>query len=390
MERVHVVDALRGFSLLGIFLANLLIFQFSLVGKEYLDIFHISSWNYVFINIVKVGIENSFLPIFAILFGFSMDKLYQSMKSKNYKMKRLKLLFRAFFLILIGMLHGIFIWEGDILFTYGLAMIPLILFISFGEKFYKIIVYIIFSLAIVFSISGVFDTSSMSVNNSTFKKEVKQNVQIMQTGNYEQIHFNLDDALDPKFKTLKEEFGASAIPLIFMLGMLFPLFLFVIGVYFSKSGWFTKKELTFLGNKIFIYLIPVSLLVKSLALIYPQNNTYASLSLIFNITLSMGYIVLFKVLYKRYKNKIMFKGFESIGKVSLSMYIMQSIIGTLLFYGYGLGLIGKDLFSLGFISFIIIYFIQCYIANVYMKYFKYGPLEYLLRVVTYMKINRQQ
>ncbi|WP_436855914.1 DUF418 domain-containing protein [Staphylococcus caeli] len=390
MKRVHVVDALRGFSLLGIFLANLLIFHFSLSGKEYLDIFHISSWNYLFINIVKVGIENSFLPIFAILFGFSMDKLYQSMKVKKYKMKRLKLLFRAFFLILIGIVHGIFIWEGDILFTYGLAMIPLILFISFGEKFYKIVVFIILSLAIVFSVSGIFDNSNMSVNTNTFKEEVKQNVQLMQTGNYEEIHFNLDDSLDPKFKSLKEKFGASAPPFIFMLALLFPLCLFAIGVYFSKSGWFTKSELTFWGNKIFIYLIPVSLLVKSLVLIYPQSNTYTSLSLIFDITLSIGYIVLFKVLYKRYENRIIFKGFESIGKVSLSMYIMQSVIGTLIYYGYGLGLIGKDLFSLGFISFIIIYFIQCYIASIYLKHFRYGPLEYLLRVVTYTKINSKK
>jgi len=388
MKRVHVVDALRGFSLLGIFLANLLIFHFSLSGKEYLDIFHISSWNYLFINIVKVGIENSFLPIFAILFGFSMDKLYQSMKVKKIKLKRLKLLCRAFFIILIGILHGIFIWEGDILFTYGLAMIPLILFISFGEKFYKRVVFIIISLAIVFSVSGIFDNSSVSVNTSTFKEEIKQNVQLMKTGNYEQIHFNLDDSLDPKFKILKEKFGASAPPLIFVFAMLFPLTLFAIGVYFSKSGWFTKKELTFWGNKIFVYLIPVSLLVKLLVLIYPQSNAYSSLSLIFNITLSMGYIVLFKVLYKRYENRIIFKGFESIGKVSLSMYIMQSVIGTLIYYGYGLGLLGNDLFYLGFISFIIIYFIQCYIASIYLKHFRYGPLEYLLRVVTYTKINR--
>ena len=39
MKRVEVADSLRGFSLIGIFLANLLIFQFGLSGQEYISYF---------------------------------------------------------------------------------------------------------------------------------------------------------------------------------------------------------------------------------------------------------------------------------------------------------------------------------------------------------------
>ena len=42
MKRITIADSLRGFSLLGIFLANLLIFQFSLSGKDYIEHFHLS------------------------------------------------------------------------------------------------------------------------------------------------------------------------------------------------------------------------------------------------------------------------------------------------------------------------------------------------------------
>ena len=123
MKRITIADSLRGFSLLGIFLANLLIFQFSLSGKDYIEHFHLSPVNQGIFNLIIILVEESFLPIFAILFGFSMDKLYQSMKLKGLPRPRLKLLRRAIFLLILGFIHASYIWEGDILLAYSLAYV---------------------------------------------------------------------------------------------------------------------------------------------------------------------------------------------------------------------------------------------------------------------------
>lgn len=83
LQRIRVADALRGLSLAGIFLANLLIFQYGLSGKEYIEFYHLNVVNTGAFHFIKIFIEGSFMPIFAILFGFSLDKMYQSMKRKN-------------------------------------------------------------------------------------------------------------------------------------------------------------------------------------------------------------------------------------------------------------------------------------------------------------------
>ncbi|MDN8740488.1 DUF418 domain-containing protein, partial [Staphylococcus aureus] len=73
-----------------------------------------------------------------------------------------------------------------------------------------------------------------------------------------------------------------------------------------------------------------------------NENAAESITMIFGILLSIGFICLFKYLYQTYQQNVIFRGFESLGKMSLSMYILQSIIGTLILYGYGLGFFGKD------------------------------------------------
>lgn len=109
--------------------------------------------------------------------------------------------------------------------------------------------------------------------------------------------------------------------------------------------------------------------------------------MIFGILLAISYICLFKYLYQTHQQNLIFRGFESLGKMSLSMYILQSIIGTLILYGYGLGLFGKDILLVTSISFILIYVLQMLFATWYQKHWRYGPLEYILRMFTHWKIK---
>ena len=143
MKRIESADAVRGFSLLGIFMANLLIFQFGLSGKDYMEYYDLNSVNEFVFKTVKIIFEGSFLPIFAVLFGFSMDKLFQSMKKKEMKWKRFKLLCRAIGLITLGLLHSHFLWEGDILLAYGIGMVIFIPFIGLPKWFFKIVTILV-------------------------------------------------------------------------------------------------------------------------------------------------------------------------------------------------------------------------------------------------------
>ncbi|MEK1833179.1 hypothetical protein AAAC51_42680 [Priestia megaterium] len=94
-RRVKVIDSMRGFSLFGILLANMLIFQYGIYGKDMIHLFSLSpsdSAAYVFL---KVAVEESFMPIFTFLFGYSMVKMKESLERRKLGVKGIS--FAVFF-----------------------------------------------------------------------------------------------------------------------------------------------------------------------------------------------------------------------------------------------------------------------------------------------------
>jgi uncharacterized protein len=74
-----------------------------------------------------------------------------------------------------------------------------------------------------------------------------------------------------------------------------------------------------------------------------------------------------------------------VGKMALTSYIMQTLFGLLLFYGAGLGLYGKTSPGLNYLIGIAFFFIQVGFSAAWLRYFNYGPLEWLWRSGTYLK-----
>ena len=386
MERIRVADSLRGFSLLGIFLANLLIFQYGLSAKSYIEYYDLNTFNLGIFHFIKIFIEASFMPIFALLFGFSLDKLYQSMKSKNIKRPRIKLFRRAVFILTIGILHAAFIWEGDILSGYAISMLLVLPFISLNKGFFKYVTIIAVLLFGALLLSTFFDKSEIPENKHKQENYVEKVKDIYQNGSYNEINNAAGELKDPLFKQLKCMLGES-IAFIILAVFIMEATFFGIGIYLSKSKWFEKDAKDFWSSKLFIYLIPISLILKSSYLWIEDKGLAENLTYIFGFLLAMGYVALFKYLYQKFDNHLIFRGLESLGKMSLTFYILQSVMGVSIFYSFGLGYFGKDTLSFSFITFITLYFIQVIIAFWYQKYFKYGPLEYILRVFTYLKFK---
>lgn len=79
------------------------------------------------------------------------------------------------------------------------------------------------------------------------------------------------------------------------------------------------------------------------------------------------------------------RGFESLGKLSLSNYILQTIICTTIFYGYGIGLFGKRGVVFSILFGIILFIFQVIGSTFYLKRFKQGPLEKVMRLIVYLE-----
>lgn len=81
--------------------------------------------------------------------------------------------------------------------------------------------------------------------------------------------------------------------------------------------------------------------------------------------------------------------FEAVGRLSLTNYLMQSVICTTIFYGYGLGLFGRAGVIIGAVIALAVYGTQLWFSPLYLKKFSSGPVEYLLRIWTYLSWKGQ-
>lgn len=121
--------------------------------------------------------------------------------------------------------------------------------------------------------------------------------------------------------------------------------------------------------------------------VWPDANWAGSTHMLGGSLLSLGYIAGFAWLYAKYEKSFLMKAFESVGRISLSNYLMQTVICTTIFYGYGLGYFGKLGMIAGFFVCIGIYGIQLIGSYMYVQKFQTGPVEKLLRIWTNFSWN---
>ncbi|TQR17507.1 DUF418 domain-containing protein [Psychrobacillus vulpis] len=377
MERVRLIDSLRGLSLFGILLANLLIFQYGIWGKDEISYFSLSSMDAGAYKFIKIVVEGSFMPIFTFLFGYSLIKLVESLKSKNVKVKR-HLVRRFIILMVFGILHSTFLWEGDILTFYGLMGFFLLMFINRKKKTLIIWGIILFVLTNAMGYGIYEETKEEKEKLSSYI--VKTN-DIYKNDTYSEIkyHRNNEDPL-----LLENEFFILFV-LILAPFLTAPLFLF--GMAAAKGNMFTKPHLEQKWYKVGALLLPIGIGLKSVSILL-QENAWSSILL--NVgaqLLSIGYIAAFSILFVSLSKSVVFRGFESVGKLSLTNYIMQTVLCTSIFYGYGLGLFGDFGMVNSIILGLVIFALQCVCSTLYLKKFNRGPLEYILRMGTNFSWN---
>ncbi|EJR45631.1 DUF418 domain-containing protein [Bacillus mycoides] len=379
-QRVEFVDAIRGFALFGILLVNITLIQFGLFANEkptyiFGKLDESANWFIQFF-----GTQN-FISLFSFLFGLSIILLQKSIIAKGKKFFPTYIR-RISILLLLGYIHGTFVWEGDILFAYGIVGIFLMMFINRKPK--TLLIWASILLALIMFASYQSEPTSNTFNDVApyIEKEHK----VHETGSYmDHINFRLtENPFD--YMGINGIFGLVILS-IFALIFMSPLFL--LGMYVGKKGWLFEIDKhipavkkIWLITGIFSFTIKIlTMFVKHPILIMLQDSlTPVTMTFFYGSTI----ILLFH--YKKVARLLTYMA--NMGKMSVSNYLAQSIIATTIFYAYGFGLYGKIGYFFGILLTIGIYTIQLFVSTYWLQKYRMGPVEYVWRLGTYLERPR--
>lgn len=375
--RIGMIDSLRGFALLGMLITNMLYFQYGTNSDVIID--SVSLLDKMSYYITKIFVDGSFYPIFIFLFGFSLIKLDNSLKKSRWVIIR-----RATGLLFIGFLHIIFIWEGDVLTAYGITLIFFLLFLKRQAE-------TCFTWAAIISVFIVvtlfFGQVMLDIPNQQ-PALTEQQIEIYATGSY-------IDTIENRIANFTEASGMfnpiSLIIITFISLLIFsPIILgpfMLIGMGVAKKRQFTNPEQEKKLYQQWAYLLPIGIAFKSL--IFLEGGIAQLGYMIGTYVLAAGYIGAFALLYQSTFGRKLSALFNNVGYMSLTNYILQSIICTTIFYGYGLGLFGSLGVTIGIVLSFVVFAIQVVFSNWYLSKYNRGPLEYVLRIWTYLKLPKK-
>jgi uncharacterized protein len=376
-NRVEALDMLRGFALLGIFIANMLTFHSPYLYMDPYTWFSAPSDMATF-KWIDIFVEASFYPIFAMLFGYGINLQYE--KTIANKSPFAPVMARRMGILLgFGLLHALFIWMGDILFTYALMGFIMIAFIRIPKKWILPIAAVIYIVP-----SGIMYGAAYFLNklspDSTMEEyvdihQIERSLEAYAHGTYSEIFsFRL-------FEWLLYGLGGS------LMGTFVVLPLIMIGAGLSK--WKVIERAA--DMKVGIAVVTVVALAVGIWMKVAPHIGGASYDAVILQTqfggpvLAVGYIGLLLLLYQLPFFRTIFRPISKAGRMSLTTYITQSVVGTLIFYSYGFGMYGKVDLVTGVGIAVGVFAIQVIFAELWLSKFRMGPLEWLWRKGTYGK-----
>jgi uncharacterized protein len=390
-ERIEIVDILRGFALFGILLVNMAVFKASWAGLQYTATTDPSPLDRIATLAVDFFATGKFFTLFSFLFGFgfAIQMIRAQQKGVPFVPRFAR---RLLVLLAIGLIHALLIWYGDILVSYALIGFLLILFRNRSPRALLIWASALLLVAtlLIGGFMGLMELSRMvpegraalaQVEAQTLAQtegDVARDLAIYGGGSYGEI-----------VRERISDYGGLLFGVLFMVLPILAMFL--LGLYAGKLGILhdPAAHLTLLRRVRFWGLLlgfGLSLLLVIGQMRLSLFGALFSELLHFSLSgplLSMGYAATIVLLaqHERWRSRLAPLG--SAGRMALTNYLLQSLICTTLFYGYGFGLFGQVGAALGIVIALVIYALQIPFSMWWLRRFQFGPMEWLWRSLTY-------
>lgn len=393
-ERAQVLDVLRGFALLGIFIANLSDFNFSwILSDAQKAALPLASYDYTAGFLQRMFVEGKFYSLFSLLFGIGFAIFLT--KPGAHEATNLKIFRRRLVVLLgIGFIH-LLLWSGDIVAFYALLGFVLIPFRKLGDKSLLIISALcilspIAWYALKMSNPPVFDLSRWFY---TADQKLQARLGLRENADFYTLYHgdNFWLRIKSNFFGICWRYGS----LFFQSRIFKVLGMFLIGLVVGRSGFYKRLQ----ENRKILWVV----MVCGFAIGLPANYLLAHLQEIKGYDqltiiglkqtiayaagvapLALAYAATVALLYSQTVFKKLLAVLAPVGRIALTNYLAQTLIGILAFSELGinfqtLGPAAWTIFALA------IFCMQVIVSTIWLRYFRFGPMEWIWRQLTYGK-----
>ena len=371
-QRLISMDAMRGCAIFGIFMVNI---QFMAMPFEWAADPHYSEgpdvWAWA---ATRTLFEQNFVAIFSMLFGAGLILQMNSAESKGVSFAPLYLR-RLAVLMLMGLLHGTLLFEGDILLLY--SAVGLVLFLCRKLKANKLL--IIGCIPLFIAVLGAFLLDGIDMQSSD--EEAQEQLRVHTDGTIAELlaQRSIGFAFWMIFSSLW--FNWRVLSMLFLGAALMKLGFFEE----RRAGW--HKRAALLGLSFGLGLEALTTWAAWSDLSGLLSGLTASLHELSSLGLALGYMGVIALLVHPGSLERLIKAVSAVGRLSLSNYILQSVVANLLFTFIGLAWFGERTRweLMGIVC--TIYAAQLGLSVLWLRSFRMGPLEWAWRAVTYLRLE---
>ncbi len=378
-ERISSIDILRGFALLGIVVVNALGFNASFFnfGGYYGSLPDPDQQQFynVFISLTA----DKFIFLFSFLFGYGIYMQYNKFQDNNQPFGHF-FSRRMMVLAMFGIAHAVLLWAGDILLPYAIAGI-IVFALRKAPTFLQLLLAAFFYFFVFFWLSAE-NWLVLPDSMSSLCRECLENAKnVYANGNY----------FDILQLRLHEYADFRNINLFYYLPKIIGLTLF---------GFVASKKL--LHKRVATYkvrwMVVLALVAVAAVVIYLKYETvfaiegpfaaaaYMAGYELMNLFVASTYLIFILLVASFPTPAQLLKPFALMGRMSLTNYLMQSLILGIVFYGWGFGLFGQANVMMVVEIALAVYVFQIIVNIVWFRFYDSGPLEKVWRRWSYRKL----
>jgi len=409
-DRLPALDLIRGVALLGILFVNIQVF-----GETFGSYMRMTPEpeqglpGAISFYFVKLFCESRFYTIFSMLFGVGLALQWTRARAQGRAYTGVGVR-RMLCLMVIGLVHALGMWFGDILFTYSIAGLLTIPFLKCRPRTLVTVAVsiLVFSAFLGAAFMTFSKPGAIAAADPTALAQVDQSLpsfeRLMQGFRVNAVPGGPEDPLWVSTETeamrdgpylqafLFRAMSFGIILVVELLGMGWGIWaMFLLGVALLKSGYFTAAAAAWHRRSAVLGLgIGVPMIVGFAVLTaseQPRLVTFAAIILhnVGAVVMSFGYLGVLMLLAHSGALTAVKGAIARVGRMGLTNYLLESVIATAIFYHWGLAKFGETtrLERMGMV--LGIYGVLVVFSALWLKVFRYGPMEWLWRSVTYLR-----